>query len=223
DDVFVWNPGDDSDVVEGDAGTDTLVFNGNVGRETIDISGNGERALFFRDVATVTMDLNHVERIEFHALGGTDHITVHDLSATDVTQVAIDLAAAIGGTTGDGKIDTVAVDATAGDDVVDISASGSQIVVNGLAAQVTVDHADAGDILVGHGFGGEDLINASGLVAGKVALQLFGDEGDDVIIGSAGGDSIRGGAGDDVLIGGSGNDTIGGGAGDDIIIVSDGN
>ena len=34
------------------------------------------------------MDLNDVERIEFQALGGADNIVVHDLSGTDVKQVA---------------------------------------------------------------------------------------------------------------------------------------
>src|SRR5262249_16137633 len=39
-DTFIWNPGDASDTVEGQAGTDTLVFNGANIAETIDISAN---------------------------------------------------------------------------------------------------------------------------------------------------------------------------------------
>src|SRR5262249_22055540 len=42
-DTFVWNPGDGSDVVEGEGGIDTLVFNGNNTNEKIDISANGSR------------------------------------------------------------------------------------------------------------------------------------------------------------------------------------
>ena len=71
-DTFVWNPGDDNDVLEGQAGTDTMLFNGAGAAETIDISANGGRATFFRDVAAVTMDLNDVEVIDFAALGGAD-------------------------------------------------------------------------------------------------------------------------------------------------------
>jgi Ca2+-binding RTX toxin-like protein len=56
-DTFVWNPGDGSDLVEGQAGTDTLVFNGANLAENIDISANGSRVRLFRDVGTVTMDL----------------------------------------------------------------------------------------------------------------------------------------------------------------------
>ena len=87
DDVFQWNPGDGNDTVEGQDGFDTLLFNGaNIG-ENIDIVANGGRALFFRDVANVTMDLNDVEGIDFRALGGADNIVVGDLSGTDVTVV----------------------------------------------------------------------------------------------------------------------------------------
>ena len=41
DDVFIWNPGDGSDIVEGQAGSDTLVFNGANITENIGISANG--------------------------------------------------------------------------------------------------------------------------------------------------------------------------------------
>ena len=85
DDTFVWNPGDGSDTVEGQAGNDTLLFNGANIAEKIDISANGGRVRFTRDVANITMDLNDVETIDFNALGGADTVTVNDLSGTDVT------------------------------------------------------------------------------------------------------------------------------------------
>src|SRR5215472_3981578 len=68
-DTFIWNPGDGSDVVEGQGGFDTLLFNGANVNENIDISANGSRALFTRDVANIAMDLNGIERIEFDARG----------------------------------------------------------------------------------------------------------------------------------------------------------
>ena len=85
DDTFVWNPGDGSDIVEGQDGTDTLVFNGANINEKIDISANGSRVRFTRDVANITMDLNSVEHVNFTALGGADTITVGDLTGTGVT------------------------------------------------------------------------------------------------------------------------------------------
>ena len=97
DDMFQWDPGDGNDTIEGGDGIDTMLFNGANINENINILANGAHALFTRDVANVTMDLNGVEHIDFHALGGVDNIVVGDLSGTDVDQVNIDLAAALGG------------------------------------------------------------------------------------------------------------------------------
>ena len=72
-DTFIWNPGDGSDIVEGQAGTDTLVFNGANVNENIDISANGSRVRLFRDVGNVTMDLNGVEHIQLATLGRRRH------------------------------------------------------------------------------------------------------------------------------------------------------
>src|SRR6476619_7148356 len=78
--------------------------------ENIDISAYGGRALFVRNIANVTMDLNDVEHIDFRALGGADNIVIGDLSGTDVTEVNIDLRGPNGG--GDGAADTVTVNGT---------------------------------------------------------------------------------------------------------------
>jgi Ca2+-binding RTX toxin-like protein len=207
-DVFQWDPGDGSDVVEGQAGTDTMRFNGSNADENIDIAANGGRVLFFRNIANVTMDLDDVETIRFNALGGTDTITVNDLTGTDARLVAIDLAGVIGGAAGDGQPDTVIVNASNGEDVLTVSALGSKIAVDGLAARVTVDHAEASDNLVINGLAGEDIVDAGALAAGKATLHLLGGDGDDIIFGSVGGDTIDGGAGDDLLFGNGGSDTF---------------
>ena len=216
DDTFVWNPGDGSDTVEGQAGNDTLLFNGANVAENIDISANGGRVRFFRDVANITMDLNKVETIDFHALGGADNVTVNDLSGTDVTNVKVDLAAAGGG--GDGAADTITINGTAGDDVITIANNNGVVTVSGLASTVTITGFEAAnDRIVINGLGGDDVIEASGL---GTAMQLTenGGDGNDVLIGSAGNDTLTGGAGDDVLIGGAGQDTLDGGPGDNILI-----
>src|SRR5262249_25165258 len=49
--------------------------------------------------------------------------------------------------------------------------------------------------------------------AGNSVNQLFGDDGDDTIIGGSNIDGIWGGNGNDVLYGGAGNDYLWGGAG----------
>jgi hypothetical protein len=159
-DLFTWNPGDGSDVVDGQRGVDTLVFNGSNIGENIGISVNGGQATLTRDVGAVTMHLTSVERIELSTLSGADHIAVNDLSGTGVRQVAIDLAASFTGS-GDGQEDTVTINGTAGNDHVNLTASGSLVTVSGLPAQVTVDHGEAGDLLTVNGGAGNDAIDAS--------------------------------------------------------------
>jgi Ca2+-binding RTX toxin-like protein len=205
-DTFTWNPGDGSDTVDGGAGTDTLQFNGaNIG-ENINIAANGTHALFTRDVAAITMDPQGVEHINFHALGGSDHIFVGDLTGTDVNQVNIDLSDSTGAP--DQTVDTVTVDATQGADVFGVKGGASGITVFGLAATTKVSFADATDQLTLDGNGGDDSIDASGLAAGSVQLTINGGDGNDTIHGSQGDDFVIGGRGNDVAFMGAGNDTF---------------
>jgi Ca2+-binding RTX toxin-like protein len=207
DDTFIWNPGDGSDTVDGQAGFDTLAFVGSSADEKFDIAANGQHVRLFRDVGNVTMDLNGVERINLAASGGTDTITVNDLSGTDAKIVAIDLSRDRGNG-GDRQVDTVSVQGTAGPDAVVISGFGNNVVVSGLAAQTTIDHADKADQLVVNAGAGNDTIDASNLGKGHIGLQLFGGDGDDSITGSDGDDFVNGGRGNDVARLGGGDDTF---------------
>jgi Ca2+-binding RTX toxin-like protein len=209
-DTFTWNPGDGSDVVDGQGGVDTLLFNGANVNERIDISANGARVRFTRDVAAITMDLNGIEHIQFAALGGADTVTVNDLSGTNVNQVAVNLAGSGGGD--DGQADSVFVNGTAAADVIHVVSSGTSVLVNGLAAQTIVSGIVPGvpslDTLTVNGLGGDDVIDASGLQAGRINLTINGGDGDDLITGSAGNDDVIGGRGSDVALLGGGNDTF---------------
>ncbi len=215
DDLFQWDPGDGSDIVEGGDGTDTMLFNGANLSESFDLSANGPRARFFRDVGNITMDLNDVERVHLNALGGADNVVVNDLSGTDVTKVAIDLAGIIGGDAGDGAADLVTVIGTAGDDRIVVTSDAAGIAIKGLPAEVDIAHAEAGDQLVVNGLGGDDVIDASGLAAGTLGVQLAGGLGKDTLIGSQGDDTILGGDGDDTALMGDGDDTFVWNPGDD--------
>jgi Ca2+-binding RTX toxin-like protein len=218
-DTFRWDPGDGSDIVEGQAGFDTLLFNGAGAAENIDVSANGGRARFFRDVASITMDLNDTEKVFFQALGGADNVVVNDLSGTDVTQVETDLAAAIGGAVGDGQPDTITVNGTNGDDVILAAGQNGTANVTGLPASVRILNAEpANDRLIVRALGGDDIVSASGLLASAIAFTADGGDGDDVIVGSDGNDRLNGEAGDDVVDGGPGADQLSCGPGNDVVL-----
>jgi Ca2+-binding RTX toxin-like protein len=216
DDTFVWNPGDDNDTVEGQGGFDTLLFSGANVSENITISANGDRVLFTRDIASVTMDLDDVEQIDFQAKGGSDTITVNDMTGTDLAEVNIDLSATPGGG-GDGAVDTIVINATSGDDVVIVAGDNGMLSVLGLSTQVNIFNFEAHDKLIINTLGGDDVIEASSLFAG-ISITGNGGEGDDVLLGGEGADVLNGDAGDDVLIGGLGIDILNGGTGDNILI-----
>jgi Ca2+-binding RTX toxin-like protein len=219
DDVFQWDPGDGSDVVEGQDGADTMVFNGSNANENFDVSANGQRVRFLRNVGNITMDIDGVEKIALHALGGVDNLAVHDLTGTALSEIATDLAATPGTGVGDGLSDGVTVEGTEGDDVIVVAGQGSNLQVVGLATSITITGAEpALDRLTVSSSDGSDVVDASGLAAGSMALVIDGGIGDDVLIGGDGDDSISGGEGDDVLIGGPGTDTLNGGPGDDTLI-----
>jgi Ca2+-binding RTX toxin-like protein len=211
-DTFVWNPGDGSDVVEGQAGFDTLQFNGSNAGENIDISANGSRLRFTRDVGNIVMDVNATERINFEALGGADNIVVNDLTGTQVAEVNVNLGP-------DLQTDTVTVNGTAGNDAIAVLGGPGSVTVLGLAARVNITNSEpAHDQLIVNALAGDDVVSAAGLAAGAIQFTADGGSGNDVLIGSAGDDVLIGGLGDDVLIGGPGQDILNGAPGNDILI-----
>jgi Ca2+-binding RTX toxin-like protein len=214
DDVFQWNPGDDNDTIEGQDGTDTMLFFGANVAENIDIVANGGRALFLRNVANVTMDLNDVERIDFRALGGADNVVVGDLSGTDVTEIDIDLRGPNGG--GDGAADTVAANATNGADTFGVSGDAGGVTVLGLQARVDIAFPEvANDRLTLNALGGDDVVDAASLKADGIQLTMNGGLGRDLFLGSEGNDFINGGDGDDTAFMDAGDDTFVWNPGDD--------
>jgi Ca2+-binding RTX toxin-like protein len=217
DDRFIWNPGDDNDVVEGQDGYDTLVFNGaNAPVENIDISAVGERSLFLRDVALVSMDMDRVERIDFNAKGGVDQIVVNALTGTDVTLVDLDLAGTTGTGIGDSVTDRVTVEGTGGVDLISVRTLGGSTIVRGLSATVAIAGEDAGqDVLRIEAGAGNDTISARLLTNDGMKLVALGGAGNDLIRGGDGRDDLFGQTGKDRLFGGRGNDELTGGSGAD--------
>jgi Ca2+-binding RTX toxin-like protein len=211
DDTFVWDPGDGSDTVEGQAGADAMVFNGAGGPERVALSPNGSRLRFLREPGTITMDTAGVERVDFNALGGADVITVDDLTGTDVSAVNLDVGV-------DNQADHVTVNGTDRDDRIDVAGDASGVAVSGLRALVSVRDQESTDQLLVDGRGGNDTISAAALAAGAIGLTIAGGAGDDTLAGAKGVETLLGGDGNDSADGNGGNDRAELGAGDDTFV-----
>jgi len=174
-DTFVWNPGDGSDTVEGQAGTDTLQFNGANVNENIDVSANGGRVRFTRDVANITMDLNAVEHVSFTALGGSDTVTVNDLTGTGVTDVSTDLASPAGSTTGDGSADNVVVNGTNNADTLTVAGGtgGASVTDGSTTVHVTGGEPTLDTVRV-NGLAGADSITADPAAGTTIGIVIDG-------------------------------------------------
>src|SRR5262245_41754195 len=169
-DSFRWDPGDGSDVVEGQSGFDTLDFNGAGVNEKMSLTPNGDRSLFIRDIANIRMDMDGVEALDLTALGGTDEVTVDDMSGTDFRVANIDLA----GTPGvpDGAADLVKVNGSAGDDKVDLETDGNVVVADGLQTQVRVSNSELADKIQVSTLDGNDDVDVDGTVFALIDIGV---------------------------------------------------
>ena len=210
-DLFVWDPGDGNDVVQGGSELDTLRFNGSAAAEVFAATAMGSQLRLTRNVGAVVMRSQDVETLALNALGGADTVTVNDLDATDVTTLNLGLAA---GGVGDAALDSVVVNGTAAPDIVQVIAAGTTVQVNGLDPQVNIVGSEAAnDRVTLNGLGGNDTLSAGALAA---LMQLTLDGGD-------ANDTLNGGNGADVILGESGNDTIDGNQGNETTLMGDGN
>ena len=204
-DTVTWSVGSGKDVIDGGADFDSLVLNGSTGDDAIQVFDalNGK---LFVTVDGEQLDVSNMEQLRIDAKGGADTVTIGDLSATNVETVTVDLGAGKSCGLGDGKLDTVIVQAGAAGEVMTIATQGHQTVITNAATfqTIEIDNADATDVLRVQGSIGNDVILATGLSG--MGLQVFGGGGTDTIFTGAGDDVISGGQGSDVAQMGAGND-----------------
>ena len=168
DDTFQWDPGDGSDSLEGQSGSDLLAFNGSNAGEKIELSANTGRTRLTRDIAAINTDFDGIEHVLVRALGSADTITVNDLAGTGTKTVDVDLGAIIGGG-GDSSTDTVVVNGTDHRDVVQVSRTGTQVSVTGLAAQTRISGSEpALDTLLVQTLDGNDDVTVAADVSGLI-------------------------------------------------------
>lgn len=190
DDHLQWDPGDQSDVVEGDGGTDTLDFNGaNVG-EKITLAANGPRVTVFRNIANITLDMDGVEAAAIRALGGVDDVTIGHLAGTDLRSAAVDVAGFDG--TGDLAVDRVVAEGTTGADRVTLGSDGTTAVIAGLRPTVRVTGLEVQDSATASLLDGDDAILAGAVATGEARVNADGGPGTDTATytGTGDGDTI---------------------------------
>src|SRR5262249_27236743 len=115
--------------------------------------------------------------VNIRALGGTDKVTVDDLRGTSAKSVAVDLNGFGGG--GDGTPDTVVVNGTESRDSVDVTASGADVLVDGLAADLRITGSEASnDTLLIQTLGSDDDVTIDPNVAQLITpvVNLGADE-----------------------------------------------
>jgi hypothetical protein len=166
-DMFRWDPGDGSDVVEGEGGRDELVFKGSPADEAFDVSANGTR------VRARGLDVDGVEQLRASLLGGADAFTVGNLDGTVLADVDLDLAGVDGGSAADGQVDRVTVTGTDGLDVIQVAGGNGAFQVNGLAAGVDLTNADPTDALIVDTRAGNDRVGTANLAVNAIALTVI--------------------------------------------------
>jgi Ca2+-binding RTX toxin-like protein len=188
--------GDGNDLVTGGSGNDILF--GQDGNDTLN-GAAGDDALF----GGVGNDILN---------GGTGNDQVFAESGDDrivwKSGEGIDLA------DGGSGNDVLEASGTAGNDVFQIAANGTAVLVakdDGQLSSINVTNIEEIKITGG---AGNDVFNVVGNVAALTHLTIDG---------GAGNDTIRGGNGNDLLIGGDGNDIIDGNQGSDTVLMGAGN
>jgi Ca2+-binding RTX toxin-like protein len=190
-DTFQWDPGDGSDVIEGQGGTDTFAFNGSNAGEQIDVSANGSRDRLTRNIASVTSDFAGIERLNVRALGSADTVTVNDLAGTDLKSTSVDLNGFDG--TGDAAADTVVVNGTAAADAFGVGSADGNVAITGPSSQVQVVGSEASlDNVDVDTLGGADTISSGVDFTGPLPVTVDGGDDADTT-------TYKGTAGDDTI------------------------
>lgn len=233
--------GKGADIVTGGAGRDVFVLSKGDGADTItDFQvGTGGDVLRLQDYgitsgASLQAALKQVGADTVISLGGTDTLTLKNVTATQLVQanLAFDhTLAASGSPTRWFTMLTGIFDGTSGNDMLSTNVAG--VTLRGGAGDDTYSVVD-GDTIVEKVGGGIDTVQswastytiASGqeienLVLMSSATSGFGNEFDNRIVGNAAANILGGGLGNDVLTGGGGKDTFVMSAGGGLDVITD--
>ena len=206
--------------------TTTIHVNGADGNENVTINQAGSAPFPHQNTTSFELALG----------GGSDGLLVVGQPTADSIGLGRDGISLDGGSTADvtglGTIETLAVAAGGGDDVV--SGKQGDALGGDLPSPATITGGEGNDTLTG-GTGNDVVSGGDGsdtLKGGKGDDTVSGGGGADVVSGGAGrdaltgggkGDRLKGGGDRDSIDGGDGNDTASGGGGPDIVLGGPGN
>ena len=197
----ILHGGGGNDLVRGGAGNDTLF--GDDGDDTL--RGQGGTDILDGGLGNDSLEWNGAGADVLIGNAGADFVAIDTGNANDTLSVGQDSA------------DQLTV--TVGSSTVTFESTTEYITLSGGSG---VDVITIGDlsavgptVLVVEGGRGNDRIDASGMIPGRVRVQLNGNDGNDRITGSAFADAISGGNGDDTINAGAGNDLVTGDDGAD--------
>ena len=174
-DAFVHPGGDGSDSIEGQDGSDTMRFDGTAFDDINEMTANGARLRFAGNGEI--MDVNDVETVDYRALTGSDVLSVHDLSGTDVRTTRMDAGA------GDARTDIVGVHGTGGADKPAVTFGAAGVQVNGLASRVLIAGTEGpNDHLSVQAGAGNDLITARAGLGALINLRVEGGLDEDTVL-----------------------------------------
>ena len=189
------NAGDDT--LTGGAGNDTL--DGGSGNDTLEGRGGSD---ILRGGAGDDILTGGDSDDQVFGEAGNDRMIWNPGDDTDLNE-------------GDSGIDTVEVNGGNGAENFMITTNGSRVSFDRVnPAPFSLDIGTTENLVL-NAQGGDDVVDASGLEAGVLSLELNGGFGADVLIGSQGNDLVNGGDGDDVALLGAGDDTFVWNPGDD--------
>ena len=172
---MVWNPGDDTDVMEGGADVDTVQVNAGNGGEVFAITANGTRVRFDRvDPAPFALDIGTTENLVVNLNGGDDSISaVGNLAA--MINITVNGGAGNDTILGGNGADTL----NAGDD---------NDFVDGQQGNDTVNLGAGNDIFQWDPGDGSDLVEGG---AGTDTMLFNGSNGAEIMEASANAGRLR--------------------------------
>ncbi|USX11945.1 hypothetical protein NHH88_19845 [Oxalobacteraceae bacterium OTU3CAMAD1] len=213
-DTLLGGDGDDRlegglgvNLIDGGAGADTAIAPADFGAYTV-TRPNATDTVLVNKTGGDSITLRNIERVLFNGVS----MTIDEVQR-NIKSVGNDfLAGGDGADTMDGGAGADRLAGGQGDDtyIVDNAADVIDEAVGGGTDRAHVAFAAAGTYALG-----ANVENAT-VTAASVAINLTGNELNNILTGNAAANTLSGGLGNDVLDGGAGGDKLAGGAGDDV-------